>query len=248
LRANSLWPDGGHRRYVTFSAVLSEQSPLNSLPDNLPRKQVLFYDALAQSFEVIERTYRGLQGVLAEHALSGENLSGPARRRTTVDALIAAWGMVDALHRVGRLLGHTPGLKHGPAITSVVKTIAPVEALRHEMQHLDEHIDMIAETAMPVWGCLSWVTVIDQTKVASSLLMPGHIAEGEFRVINPVGKRVEAPVDLVTLSAAGEHVDLSQQYRAINVFAERFERGAAAAWAQWNDSPVGEVVRVNVPL
>jgi hypothetical protein len=231
-------------RVIKRSILLREPSPLNDLAEGLPRKQVLFYDALSQSFEIIERTYRGLQATLAEHALGTET----SQRATMGDALIASWGMVDALHRVGRLLARTPGLKQGPAVTSIRKAIVPVEDLRHEMQHLDEHIDAIAETPMPVWGCLTWATVVDENTVASSVLMPGHITEGTFQLINPAGRRVEPPVDLVTLSAAGKQVDLSELHRATAAFAERFERGAATAWEQRGNTPADQVVRVEVPL
>jgi hypothetical protein len=228
--------------------MISPESPLNRLPEGLPRKQVLFYDAIAHSLETIERTYIPLRQLLVDHALG--KLPEISQRDLFVDALIGAWGMVDALHRLGRLLCHTPGLKHGPAVTSLLKTLDAAEAFRHEAQHLDEHIGQIAETAMPVWGYLTWATAVDENRSTMSVLIPGHVAPGEFKFGAVPPGRPEPPGDHVKLRAAeGGALDLSEQYRAVVRFAARFEHGAATAWNALPGPPPnanGEVVRVDV--
>jgi hypothetical protein len=145
---------------IKRSILLSEPSPLNDLPEGLPRKQVLFYDDAAS-----RRTRR--------------------QDRGDTDAGL---GLLD----VG------DGRRRG-----------------------------------------------DGRVIISDA---GHVAERTFRLINPVGKRVEPPVDLITLSAAGKEVDLSELHRATAAFAERFERGAATAWEQRGNTPADQVVRVDVPL
>ena len=94
-------------------------------------------------------------------------------------------------------------------MTSLLKSLTPVESFRHVVQHLDQQIPRLLEDRQPVWGSLSWAYVEsgDARMIRVGLLMPGAArAPMELPLVNPLGKRVEIPIGLVTLSAAGESV------------------------------------------
>jgi hypothetical protein len=65
--------------------------------------------------------------------------------------------------------------------------------------------------------------------------------------VNPAGKTVEIPIGLVTLSAAGETVCLSDIVFAVRRFAGRLERAAAAAFSALPDS-LGVEARFDLPV
>ena len=217
------------------NAMVAEHSPLNDVPEVMPERQKLFYDALVFSFETIDRAYRILQGTLAEYTLAGQEGEAESRKQQLrrTDALITAWSLVDGLHRLSKLVSATPGLRHGPAFESIMRKLAQAEELRHEMQHLEECIPRIEVSATPLWGYLTWATVVDAgaCKLATTALFPGRVHVGEYRLLNPVGKDIEAPADWISLWAADDELELSVQHRAVAQFADRFERGAREAWA-----------------
>jgi hypothetical protein len=62
-----------------------------------------------------------------------------------------------------------------------------------------------------------------------------------------LGKRVEIPIGLVTLSAAGESVCLSDIVVAVRRFARRLERAAAAAFSTLPDT-LGAQARFDLPI
>jgi hypothetical protein len=90
-----------------------------------------------------------------------------------------------------------------------------------------------------VWGSLSWAYVESREvrTIRVGLLMPGAArAPMELPLVNPLGKRIEIPIGLVTLSAAGESVCLSDIVAAVWRFGGRLERAAAAAFAALPDT------------
>jgi hypothetical protein len=66
--------------------------------------------------------------------------------------MMNAWAIVDAAQRLR-------GPKHGPAVTSLLRSLAPVEPFRHVVQHLDQKIPRLLADGQPVWGSLSWAYV-----------------------------------------------------------------------------------------
>jgi hypothetical protein len=70
----------------------------------------------------------------------------------TVPAVMNAWAVVDAAYRLGLIVPRLRGLKHGPAVKSFLKSVAPVEPFRHVVQHLDANIPQLLTDCQPVWA------------------------------------------------------------------------------------------------
>jgi hypothetical protein len=87
-------------------------------------------------------------------------LHGKASERATswplvLQAITAAWAIVDDVHRIGVLVRRLPGLKRGPAVTALLKAADQVEAPRNAVQHLDGEIEELLDSGRSVWDpCL----------------------------------------------------------------------------------------------
>jgi hypothetical protein len=234
-----LFPPVPAAAQVPPAILLADNSPLcDAMPARLNVAQMMVLDGITTSVDVIMIAYRDLQVALLESHRSTDQHRPPSRA-VRVSATMNAWTVVDAAHRLGLLVPKLPGLKHGPAYTSLLKSVAPVEPFRHVVQHLNKETGRLLSDRQPIWGSLSW-TYLESPHAEMArigLLMPGAArAPIELPLVDMRGKRIEIPIGLVTLAAAGKTVCLSDIVSAVRRFAARLERAAAAAFAALPDS------------
>jgi hypothetical protein len=223
---------------VPPAVVFADTSPLHAMPANLHIAQMLVLDGISTSIDAIMIAYRDLQAALLEFNRSMDQHRPPSRT-LTVPAVMSAWTIIDAAYRLGLIVPRLRGLKHGPAVKSFLKSVAPVEPFRHVVQHLDARIPELLTNCQSVWGSLSWAYVESSQAgtIRVGLLMPGAArAPLELPLVNPLGKRFEVPIGLVTLSAAGETVCLSDVVLAVRRFGARLEQAVAAAFSTLPDT------------
>jgi hypothetical protein len=231
------------------AVLFSDTSPLHAMPGNLHVAQMLVLDGISTSIDAINIAYRDLQAALLGFNRAMDQHRPPGRA-LTVPAVMNAWAIVDAAHRLRLLVPPLRGLKHGPAVTSLLKSLASAEPFRHVVQHLDQKIPQLLADCQPVWGSLSWAYVegAQASTIRIGLLMPGAArAPMELPLVNPLGKRIEIPIGLITLSAAGETVCLSDIVSAVRLFAGRLERAVAAAFSLLPDT-LGAQARFYLPI
>jgi hypothetical protein len=228
------WEDAMRRGY----GALRSCEALYAMPANLHIAQMLILDGISTSIDAINIAYRNLQATLLEFNRSMDQHRPPSRT-VTVPAVMNAWAVVDAAYRLGLIVPRLRGLKHGPAVKSLLKSVAPVEPFRHVVQHLDANIPQLLTDCQPVWGSLSWAYV-DSPQAGTirvGVLMPGAArAPLNLPLVNPLGKRFEIPISLVTLSAAGETVCLSDVVSAVRRLGVRLERATVAAFSALPDT------------
>jgi hypothetical protein len=245
-----LFPPVPAEAQVRPAILLADHSPLcDAMPPLLNIRQMMVLDGITTSVDVIMIAYRDLQAALLEFHRSADQRRPPSRA-LRVSATMNAWTLVDAAHRLGLLVPRLRGLKHGPAVTSLLKAVAPVEPFRHVVQHLNEKIPQLLSDCQPIWGSLSWVyRESPQAEMARiAMLMPGAArAPVERPLVDPRGKRIEIPIGLITLAAAGETVCLSDIVSAVRRFAARLERAAWAAFSALPDTP-GAEARFVLPM
>jgi hypothetical protein len=126
-----------------------------------------------------------------------------------------------------------------------------VEAPRNAVQHLDGEIEELLDSGRPAWGSLSWVnmTAPDAKRLSVGLLLPGTLAPTHgVPVVNLLGREIEMPVGLATLTAAGVTVCLSQVVAAVERFSGPLERGAEAAFATIPAGASNVTARRNLPM
>ena len=217
---------------VPPAALLAHDSPLRALPLHLDRSQMLVLDGITTSIDMTTVAYRQLQTALLDH---GEATDPTGRRVATVFAVMSAWTIVDAVHRLGVLVPRLRNLPRRPAVRAFLKVAEQVEPLRHAVQHLGGEIPRLLSDGRPIWGAIAWVHVAspDADQWTSNLLMPGTLGpKFKLPVVNAAGRTMEVPIGLVTLTAAeGQDVCLSEVVSSVRRFGGRLERAAAAAFS-----------------
>ena len=216
------------------------------------RRQELFLDGIEFSIDMGEIAYQRLLAALVAH--SARSAGGKSVNRLFTAAIfLEAWSLVDIVNRLRVLIQHTPGLKRTPAIVSFLKQTEEILGLRNFIQHLNTEAPEVARAGYPIWGSLSWVwgTVeeVERGEFAIMLLIPGRLARSEGHpMVNPVGKKISPPVDMITLTAAGETVNLSHIRDALCQFRGRFDiavKRALATPSADQDTAMAIVVEVN---
>jgi len=196
--------------------IIDDNSPFRRVPTQTSRKHMLFYDGIRYSVEMADLAHSRLRETLYEIAQS-PHAPDPASH-DFASAVLDAWSIVDLVHRLRGLIEQTPGIKQkSPPLLSFMKKTANIERLRNAVQHLNQQIHKIADLNIPVWGALSWVTLLDPElrSVWTCTLVAGTFFERSEPLISPLGKEFYPPVDLITLEASNCSVSLSDAMRSV---------------------------------
>jgi hypothetical protein len=190
-----LFPPVPETAQVRPAILLADNSPLcDAMPGHLCVEQMMVLDGITTCIDVIMIAYRDLQVALLECHRSADQRRPPSRA-SRVTATMSAWTPVDAAHRLSLLVPKLRGLKHGPAVTSLLKTVAPVESFRHLVQHLNERVRQLLSDRQPIRGSLSWIyRETPHAEMARiGMLMPGAArVPADLPLVDPRGKTIEA--------------------------------------------------------
>jgi hypothetical protein len=132
------------------------------------------------------------------------------------------------------LVSQAPGLKKNSFVVLFQKATESIEILRDFVQHISGEIPKVEDTGWPIWGSLSWIYVSPemqaQERMSAMVIVPGRLAKSKgIPIINPVGKRIEPPVDHLSLTASNTTIDLSDLFRNTMRFEQRFQVAMARA-------------------
>jgi hypothetical protein len=204
--------------------IIDDNSPFRRVPAETNRKQMLFYDGIRYSVEMADLAHDRLRETLYEIAQSPHDPESDPH--DFASAVLDAWSIVDLIYRLRGLIEQAPGIKQkSPPLLSFLRKTADVERLRNSVQHLNQQIHKIADLNIPVWGALSWVTLLDPERrsVWTCTLVAGTFFERSEPLINPLGKKFYSPVDLITLEASNCSVCLSDAMRSVEQVARSLE-------------------------
>jgi hypothetical protein len=205
--------------------IINDDSPLRRLPSQLDRKQTLFFDAIRYSIEMADLAHRRLQPVLLEMTLDGDKKE--SNHLNFVSAILDAWSVIDALHRLRGLLNQAPGVKQkSPGLRIFFQKTAQVEHLRNSVQHLNHQIKTLVNKGLPVWGDLSWFTMRDpETRIGHicTLVAGTMFTSKGHPMVDPMGRTLALPIDLITLSASGYSMCISDAMRDVEKLAKGIE-------------------------
>jgi hypothetical protein len=203
--------------------IIQDDSALRRLPSELDPRQRLFFDGIGYSIEIADLAYERLYTWVEDATKAMQN--GTSTPRTTFRGVIAdAWMIVDAVHRLRRLVENMPNLKRGPSIKAFLASTKNVSTIRHRVQHLDEQIHTLASKRLPAWGSVSWFYCPDKSQPRGWVY---SLAAGSFELKHvapsPSGLRSTVPIGLITLTAYEMTVNLSEIIRSVETFAHSFE-------------------------
>jgi hypothetical protein len=192
---------GTEGKYFTVMIMLPEGTIFTRLPDSIDRVELRFLDAIRFGVESADLSYKRLFRQLLDVAKLDSEARIPASAYTEVMA--DAWSVVDAMHRLKELLERTPKLKGAGALNE----------LRNSFHHAREDFLALAANHTAVWGIVAWCVPISANHGRVFNMVPGTLIGGDYAMLNPAGKVVEGPIDLITLTAFTRHANLTDLHR-----------------------------------
>jgi hypothetical protein len=145
--------------------ILPEKSVFKNLPVEMDGYQLLIFDSIRITFEMIEYDYEALEKEL-------HNLSQEDTVKEHVSRVFShAWGIIDHTSRFIKLFQKLPSASNH----KILDTITPVNAFRNTIQHLHERIDeSMIENRSPFYGILSWYYKnLETGKLTPKILISG---------------------------------------------------------------------------
>lgn len=133
--------------------MISSESPFRRLPIDLPRRQILYLDALRLSAEMAAIAFQRLNALLMHLSEKGAEPLGDG----AVRALVDAYSVVDSAHRFREVLRVTPGLKHNAGFELFMRRTQAIEKIRDVVQHLNREVDAIAQSGRAALGTVTWL-------------------------------------------------------------------------------------------
>ena len=191
----------------------------------LPRRQAMFTDALRLSAEMAAFAYRNLESLLKELVAEKprDSVKGVA-----VEAIIHAYGVVDAANRFREVLRSFPGLKQNAVFQLFIRQTEAVESLRDVIQHLNRELRSIGEQQSAPLGSITWLgpSRNEKSPPTAWVLQPGSFYRGQV-TFGPM-MDLEARIPLgeirqVHLVTSGVRVDLSDTIERIRIMITSLE-------------------------
>lgn len=224
--------------------MIQKTSHLKNIPTNLNPHQTLFLSSIRVTIEMVDIAYARLLETLGQ--LTDVEKVGPNLERLASEALLDAWSIVDAIHRLRESLDQMLGLvrsrSHGLQIFK--RRTADFQILRNSVQHLRGEITDMAEKGQAAWGVLSWLAANESdltTLRACSLIVGGQAQKTPVFPI-PVAGEMTGPLSRVILTHKGLQVELSTAVAEVTSLTKRLESALEKAWAE--DTPTWGGIRL----
>ena len=192
--------------------MLSENSILTRLPQNLDRKQAIFLDGIRHAAEFASLAYERLAQSLTLVATT--DIAKERRSHCYTSIFIDAWAIVDAFDRFRLLDKQFPGSGARVKLPNaeIRKLVDTARKLRNVADHLAGCVDLVVSKKGTALGVLTWVTLsnADGESGAMCALVPGGVPDGEIAMVNAADEAARYPTDLIHLTAGGRRLSLSK--------------------------------------
>jgi hypothetical protein len=204
--------------------IISTESPFRRMPVDMPRRQILYFDALRLSAEMAGLAFERLEDLLRGLSQQQEGL----RANEAVRALVDAYSVIDAVHRFRDLIQVTPGLKHNSAFQLFMRQTEHVRDLRRIVQHLNREVDRIAREAWAALGTLTWLgpSAVHDGPPTSYILQAGTFYAGQWThgpMIDTYSCLPEGQISDISLATAGFRVNLSAIVHRLRIMVQSLE-------------------------
>lgn len=137
------------------------------------RALILCLDGLRFSCAICEASFSRAIATLRTFEALPET-GAPTEEVTLVVADL--WSVVDSAHRVRQLVERIPIISRRDSyVRYFMDRTAPVEEMRHYVQHLAKEVGKSEDTSTPLWGAISWISSDDPTKYFTLLTGSHHL-------------------------------------------------------------------------
>ena len=132
---------------------IEQNSPLRRTPGEISERQIVILDGIRYSADMaaiaLDRLWEKLCAIDRD-----ENAAWPT---ATTEAMLDAWSVIDAAHRLTDLIGNLPGLSNAPWQRVFRQRMEDAIALRDVWQHQVGEAPRIVEQRGQIWGALAWM-------------------------------------------------------------------------------------------
>lgn len=200
----------------------------------MDRKQAFFLEGVRVSLEMIDLAHERLRKVLFHVSQQSWTVGGQLGPGAFTSALLDAWSIVDALHRLHGLIQHLPGIskrRRIPAIRFFLENSQQVEVFRNTVQHLSETIQREPlDGKWAVWGTLSWFWVYGENQMRAYTFLSGRIEPGTRTVFQALPMNIEVPIGLIKLSQGDASICISELLSDVRELAAELHRHFGAVY------------------
>lgn len=204
--------------------LVQQDSPLRRLPDILEPRQRIALDGIRYAAEMVGLGFVRLMASLEDISSRPRSSLG---KLPFVQTFADAWLIVDAANRIRPLLLAFPGGQEAKFVKWYLEQTDGIRRPRDGVQHLEGRLDRLVAKKEQAWGTLTWVTVEsrDPLLLRTHALGAGTVqAKQEYPMENPLGKALRSKIDLVTLHAHEQEVDLVEAFRTVKELVDEVER------------------------
>lgn len=131
---------------------VSSDSPLRRHPIALSEKQITLLDGIRYSADMAGIAHDRLWRKLCEIDRNEDNASSA----DIAEAMLDAWSIIDACHRLNDLISELPGLKHEPWLRLLQERMKIACKFRDMWQHHASEVTNTVAQRGQAWGSLAW--------------------------------------------------------------------------------------------
>jgi len=165
------------------------------------KQQAFYFDGIRYSLGMIQMANDRLNEAL--YSLTTREWEKEYLSVSTASVMLDTWSIIDSVHRLRNLIMQAPGIKQkSPELRIFYDKTKGVEYLRNTIQHLRNEAKNFITKNLPSLGILTWVVLHKQNDKSASLfsLVAGTIYPNiVYPIVNPLGKRIQSPVDHITI-------------------------------------------------
>ena len=226
--------------------MIQPDSPLWKLPQRLDPRQASFLDAIRLSVQFIDVAYNRIEDALIRLTLETDR-----SLRLGPIALMDAWALVDAVHRLRALVSGMPRYKkRAPSKGLFLRRTVDVDAMRNSFQHLVNDLPDLTQSDLPVLGALTWVRPISATEKTLSIetFMPGQVRRVHPSSQVTVPSSVPDRLSQIQLWAGDRSVDVSTLRLAVSELVLALDRAKTSIPVDLPLAPCDGMAQITIKL
>lgn len=180
--------------------LIHQTSPLKCLPQEIGCKDILIFDSLRFTCEIIEHSYKQLMSKVLEIS------HGTSKEKNLPSIFGYAWSIIDQAVRLSNICKKLPWEKPN----EIVGHLHYLKDYRHTYQHLDERIEeSLLENKIPFYGIITWIHKLPDNENFNLIqLISGNWIAGKAgeQIIPEINKDSPEIIDLCihTVNRKGE--------------------------------------------
>jgi hypothetical protein len=134
-----------------------------------------------------------------------------------VPVIADAWSMVDAIHRLGALIGATPLIpKQEDGALAMLRLASSSEPLRHHVQHLNKEVHKLPNTAPPLMGAVTWASQAEPLICYTIQAANPHLTHQTYSLV--FDTHAGCYTNLLEFSANDAKIDLDHAAELVRIF------------------------------